>query len=62
MRAQVVASNQEAAFDELFVTLEPTVFVLDRKDEVVADGVERRDEPVPPHLAETGPRRTSWGA
>ena len=51
-RAQRVAGDEEAAFDELLRPFERAVLVLDRDHEVVANRVQRRDEAVPAHLAE----------
>ena len=50
--AQRVARDQEPALDQLHVALEGAVLVLDRDPAVVADGVERRAEAIPAHLAE----------
>src|SRR5215213_9729108 len=56
-RRERVARDQEAALDELLGSFEAPVLVLDGHNVVVADGVQRRDEPRPVHLAEPGDAR-----
>src|SRR5207244_9630159 len=55
--AQHVASHAETADDELVAALERAVLVLDDHGPVVAHGVERAEEAVPPNLPEP---RQSW--
>src|SRR4051812_45805586 len=51
-RPQRVPRDQEAALDEVLVAFEAAVLVLDRDGVVVADRVQRGDEPRPVDLAE----------
>src|SRR5437667_7434827 len=53
-RSEHIPRDQESALDQVEVALKLAVLVLDRDDPVVPDRVQRADEPVPAHLAETG--------